>query len=289
MNFIDDSIFQKLNLIPKDSHKNNNGKVMIIGGSKLFHGASLFALKVASRIVDIVFYYSIVENQELTKFLKSSLYSFINIPESRLDSYIEEAHSILIGPGMVRENIINVGTGESGEQTREITMNLLNKFPQKQWIIDAGSLQVLRAEDFINLKLNNPIITPHLKEFQTVFDIDLIDKSIDEKADIISKIAKEYNLTIVLKGVIDLIADKDQIVANKTGNEGMTKGGTGDCLAGLISALSCRNDAFTACAIGAYINGLAGDELYQKVGPYFNADDLVDRVPEVLWKKVSSC
>jgi len=64
----------------------------------------------------------------------------------------------------------------------------------------------------------------------------------------------------------------------------MTKGGTGDVLAGLIAGLACKNDLFLAASVGAYINGLAGDTLYKKVGPYFNASDLCEEIPMIMEK-----
>lgn len=66
----------------------------------------------------------------------------------------------------------------------------------------------------------------------------------------------------------------------------MTKGGTGDVLAGLIAALYCKNDAFLAAAAGSYINKKAGDSLFKKVGYYFNASDLVDKIPRVMKKLI---
>ena len=66
------------------------------------------------------------------------------------------------------------------------------------------------------------------------------------------------------------------------GNEGMTKGGTGDVLAGLIAALACMNDPFLATIVGSFINKAAGDTLYKTVGPYFNASDLADQIPKTM-------
>ena len=67
MEQITKKLLDKLYLSPKDSHKGQNGKLTIIGGSKLFHGASLWALKTASRIVDMVFYSSVKENKKLAE------------------------------------------------------------------------------------------------------------------------------------------------------------------------------------------------------------------------------
>ena len=86
----------------------------------------------------------------------------------------------------------------------------------------------------------------------------------------------------VLKGPVDYVCSPTECAYNTTGNEGMTKGGTGDVLAGLIAALACKNDLFLAACAGVYFNGLAGDQLYQRVGPFYNASDLCDQVPVVM-------
>lgn len=62
----------------------------------------------------------------------------------------------------------------------------------------------------------------------------------------------------------------------------MTKGGTGDVLAGLIAALACKNDPFLATIAGSFLNKRAGDELYKTVGPFFNASDLAAQIPKIM-------
>jgi NAD(P)H-hydrate epimerase len=66
----------------------------------------------------------------------------------------------------------------------------------------------------------------------------------------------------------------------------MTKGGTGDVLAGLVAALYCKNDAFTSVVAASYINKKAGEDLYSKKGFWFNASDLADQIPETMKKLV---
>jgi ADP-dependent NAD(P)H-hydrate dehydratase / NAD(P)H-hydrate epimerase len=281
----DQTIFNNFYKPAKDSHKGQNGKLTIIGGSQLFHGASLWALKTASRIVDMVFYATVKENEELTKNLQSQLYDFICVPRKKVAEYIDESDAVLIGPGMVRGSKNYTGTGESGQQTSQLTKKLLFKFPDKKWIIDAGALQALEAGWL--LKLKQVAITPHFKEFAQVFKLKNSFKfkpGIKDLALLVRKKAAAYNCTIVLKGKADIICSADQCFINTTGNEGMTKGGTGDVLAGLIAALACKNDLLKASVAGIYVNGLAGDELYKKVGPYFNASDLADMIPYILKK-----
>jgi len=280
-----DFIKENLNQPLKDSHKGQNGKLTIIGGSKLFHGASLWALKTASRIVDMVYYASIKENLELVKNLKKSLYDFILVPRGKEEEYIRESDAVLIGPGLVRGTKEYIGTGESGEETRRLVTNLLRKFPEKKWILDAGALQTIKAEEL--KKLSQVIITPHPKEFDQLFKIKIKIKdqeTLNGKIEMVKEKAKEYGCVIVLKGKTDTICSSEKYLVNETGNQGMTKGGTGDVLAGLIAGLACKNELFLAAAAGTYINGLSGDELYKGVGPYFNASDLCGQVPETLSK-----
>ena len=282
------SDFVKTNLYkpPKDSHKSQNGRLTIIGGSKLFHGASLWALKIASRIVDMVYYVSVEENLELVKDLKKDLYDFIAVPRGKEEDYLKESDAVLIGPGLVRGSTAYTGTGESGEKTKKLITKLLTRFPDKKWILDAGALQVVAAEELEKLK--QVLITPHRKEFEKLFAEQLKTQTIEELTQQVKSKAREYTCTIVFKGQQDIICTPEgECLINKTGNEGMTKGGTGDVLSGLIAALACKNDLFVAGAIGTYINGLVGDKLYKKVGPYFNASDLCDKVPEVLVEMAS--
>jgi len=289
------------------SHKGQNGRLFIIGGSHLFHAASLWALTVASRIVDLVHYSSVPENNELMLKIKSEFRDGIVVPRNDLDSYIKEDDCILIGPGMTRDN-----------ETKELTDGLLKKYPHKQWVIDAGALQMMD----ISLIPKNAILTPHHGEFTTTFvdqpyfanenfdpdfsfsrekplaDIGSSRRSQSESgqnfigspaglettplpaASLVESIAKKYHCIILLKGQEDIAcppAGGCRVIEG--GNVGMTKGGTGDVLAGLIAALACKNDPFLATIAGSFINKQAGDTLYTRVGPYFNASDLAHQIP----------
>lgn len=249
----------------KNSHKGENGKLLIIGGSELFHGASLWALEVASRIVDMVFYSSVPVNEAIVKKQKERFHDGIIVPTGKVEEYLQEADCVLIGPGMERD-----------EKTKLKVNNLLEKYPDKKWVVDGGALQVMDKQ----LLTKDMIITPHHKEFQILNPkSEILNNS---KIQII-KFSKDHkNVTVVLKGREDLICQGEKLIVNNTGNEGMTKGGTGDVLAGLIAALYCKNEAFLAASCGVYLNGLAGDKLYKKVGPYFNASDLVREIPGVM-------
>ena len=258
---------KKLFTPKSSSHKGDNGKLLIIGGSVLFHAASLWALKIASRVVDMVFYSSVDSNNEIVQREKEEFRDGIVVPRGKIEHYIEEADAVLIGPGLPRENGIEKGD----EDTKELTEKFLKAYPNKKWVVDGGSLQVISPE----ILPISSIITPHHKEFETLFGIlPTIENAID--------MAKKFEVIILLKGETDYITDGRRAVEVKGGNAGMTKGGTGDVLAGLAASLFCKNDAFLSACSASYINKKSGEALFDKVGFYFNSSDLVEEIPVIM-------
>ncbi|MBI3385080.1 NAD(P)H-hydrate dehydratase [Candidatus Gottesmanbacteria bacterium] len=271
------------------SQKAQNGQLTIIGGSSLFHGAALLSLITASRIVDMVFFSGPKEDKALTSKLKSSLYSFIWIPESDLEHYIEKSDAILIGPGMMRysKELRNKGIKEAknkieingeGKRTKRVTERLLTKFPQKQWIIDAGSLQTMDKKFIPKVA----ILTPNRLEFQMLFGL-------AKTAENLKKMAKEFQCIIINKAAEAGVYSGYNNDKNYNGYKsiglpqpGLTKGGTGDVSAGLIAALTCKNDPFLAACAGTFLVKFTAKRLSEKMGNYYNADDLANALPETI-------
>ncbi|MGE5042187.1 MAG: NAD(P)H-hydrate dehydratase [Candidatus Levyibacteriota bacterium] len=266
MHEFDPSVLKSLYVPPADSHKGQNGKILIIAGSTLFHAASIWPLTVASRIVDMVFYSSVPQNNELIQKAKEDFKNGIVVPREKLDDYIREADVILIGPGLPRPE----GQEPGEEDTKLLTERLLISYPDKRWVLDGGSLQTIEPEILLGLN-QMPILTPHQKEYETLLD-----------GRDISEAANTYHCVILKKGVEDVIASPDQTVTVSGGNAGMTKGGTGDVLAGLAASLYCKNEAFLAACAASYINKKAGESLEKKVGLAFNASDLANEIPYVM-------
>ena len=92
-------------LLKPNSHKGQNGRVLIIGGSSLFHSSSIWAAEIASYFVDIVHYSSTKENNEIFLSLKKKFRNGIVVEQKDLDEYVKEDDAILVGPGMLRKNI----------------------------------------------------------------------------------------------------------------------------------------------------------------------------------------
>lgn len=260
-NFDIRSFLEKIKLPEPDSHKGQNGKLLIIGGSELFHAASRWSLDVASHFVDMLFYSSTPENNELIREAKGKFWDGIVVRRQDLENYIDEADAVLIGPGMMRI-----------PETTTITNELLKNHKDKKIILDAGALQMVD----VSLLGKNHIITPHAGEM----------KLVEEKLGIATLI--ERGVTILLKGQVDKIMSEDQQLEVVGGNSGMTKGGTGDVLSGLVAALYCQHNGLTSVVVASYINKRTGEVLAEEVGPFFNATDLARRLPEVFWSELKA-
>lgn len=275
----------------EDSSGEDNGQVTIIGGSSLFHGAPMLAIKAASRLVDMVFFGS--PERDLEKVAK--LNSFIWVPWEEIDKYVEKSEAVLIGPGLMRfrsegaTDEEKMACDEECRKTKEITQGLLQKFPEKKWVIDGGSLQVLDPKWIPQ----RAILTPNKKEFELLagtsplpFPSPNLGEGPGERY--IGEFAKKYNCVIVAKGPVAYVTDGKTTYEIDGGNAGLTKGGTGDTLAGIITGLFAKNDGLLAAAAGTYLIKKTAKELYKKVGYNFNADDVAENVFEVSRELVTS-
>lgn len=268
-------IFKNFQLPNSVSHKGQNGKVLVIGGSSLFHAASIWAAEVSSHFVDIVHYSSTKENNEIITSLKKKFFNGIVIPHSELDHYIKEDDSILIGPGMIR------GESEEGRYTYSLTKRLIEEYPDKKFVFDAGSLQMMKPEWLLTLK-TKPILTPHQIEFKQCFDISIDRYSLEEKMNIMQKTAKKYNSVILLKAITDIITDGEKTYIIEGGNAGLTKGGTGDVLGGLCVSFLAKQNPFESVLYASILLKRTADSLFKTKGYWYNIFDLIHEIPNEL-------
>lgn len=260
----------------KDSHKGDNGIVAIIGGSWLYHGAPYLSALAALRSgVDLVY---LAIPKQISIAIRSLNPNLIVIPlpdakltkgcVNKLLKWLPIINSVVIGPGISKQKTDGI---------KELAKELI--FKGVSLVLDAEALQ----PDVIEiLKGRKIIITPHAREFKRLFKIDL-NSSIENRIEIVKTKAKEYNFTILLKGMIDIISNGEKIAINKTGSPAMTIGGTGDVLSGLLAGiLSHGIEPFDAAAAAAYINGLAGEKAVEKYGLHILATDIINEIPFVM-------
>lgn len=271
------------------SYKGNNGKLLIVGGSKDYSGApslaGLAALSAGADLVYIATPKSAVLPVKITSadFIVRSLSGdYINLNDvDMIMNLVNDVDAVLIGPG-----------ASQNEETSKV-FNILASKIKKPLIIDADALKEV---DYNIIKNNeNIILTPHLFEFKIFFNkiikdlgvnIEKLNNNVnfsknDEIISTFQKITNEINATVVIKGENDLIIKDKRFKINKSGNAGMTTGGTGDVLAGVITSLFSQGlSPFDAAVLGCYINGKAGDMAFEKVGYGFSASDLTKYISQ---------
>lgn len=270
-------------LLPKrlnGSHKGDNGKVLIVGGSENYYGAPVLAGLGALRAgADLVYLMVPEGNFEATR----SLYpDFIvrKFPGEHLTkryaekviNFAKKCDTVLIGPG--------IGENERTlEAVQEIVKNL-----KSSTILDADAISVLKK--IKKFPLNQELtITPHNNEFKNLVDREIYVKEEDTKSVILLRsISMDLHVNILLKGEKDFISSNEGIVeTNITGNAGMTVGGSGDVLAGVVAGLISQGlEGFDACRCAAYFAGIAGDKLAKKYGNGFLASELARAIAEVM-------
>lgn len=258
--------------------KFDGGQVTIVGGSSLFHGAPILALKVASRLASMVYFATPEVDRGVVERIKAQLGSFIWVPRDELTEYMAKSDAILIGPGMMRNHKEKDGTvcDDIGRETRELTLALFAKFPQKKWVVDGGSLQVIEASEVPV----GSVITPNKKEYRMLFNEDLKDNQ-DERIKQLLITAEKYKLIILAKDVVSTATDGKKVILIEGGNAGLIKGGTGDVLAGLTVGMLAKNEPLLAVSTAQYLVKKAAESLAAKVGLMYNADDLADEVGAV--------
>jgi len=291
--------FKKFNLPKENSHKGQNGKVLIIGGSSLFHAASLWAAEVASHFVDIVHYCSTKENQKIFLNLKTKFRNGIIVSKKDLIDYVEEDDAILVGPGMIRKDKSNIKNQiskihfknqkdlidikDEGLYTYFLPKFLIENFSQKKFVFDAGVLQMMEKEWLLKLK-TPAILTPHQKEFERLFGEKIFDLDFEKKVEIVKKYAKKYKIIILIKAIKDVVSDGEKTYVVEGGNQGLTKGGSGDVLAGLVLSFYAKNKPLESAVFASILLKKTADVLFLEKGYWYNINNLIEAVPLVLKK-----
>jgi len=259
------------------SRKGDNGKVLVLGGSYIYHGApalsSLAALKTGADLV-----YTCVPkiNVQATRAVSPNLI-VIPLVDSKLT---RGAVNKLLGQIPDDLDSATIGMGLSIQDPE--ALKLLVKS-----LLDRDVRLSLDASALVNYILpllsgKNVVVTPHAGEFKKMFG-EAPPESKKARITMVAKFAKKYSITILLKGPTDIISDGGKTYLNPTNTPGMTVGGTGDILSGIIAGMLARNrDALESAVISAYFNGLAGKMAQKKLGHHITATDLLDVLPSVM-------
>lgn len=251
------------------AHKGNFGHALLIAGNDGKMGAALLTAKAC---------------------LRSGVGLLtVNIPETcqfSLNAYVPEAmcNSRNISIDFEKYSVVGIGPGLGlNEETNRLVLEVISS-SEKPLVIDADAINIIAQHpEWMDNITAGSVITPHPKEFERLFgktenEFDRMNLALEKSL--------QYNLVIVVKGHHTLIAANGKGWFNTTGNAGMSKGGSGDALTGIITALLAQNyTALDAAILGVYLHGLAADiavenqslesllagDLIENIGYAFNA------------------
>lgn len=260
-----------------ESKKGDFGHLLVIGGSRKYTGApalvALAALKTGTDVVTIAapkraadMCASFSPNL-ITEQLRSDYLS--KLDAGTLIELSKKATAVVIGPGLERK-----------PDTQDVLTFFLKEI-NIPMVIDADAIPVLSImkKELAGKKM---IITPHAGEFKELTGSEA-GKSLEEKMASVFRAAADFKAVIILKGHVDVISDGVKTAVNKTGNPYMTKGGTGDVLAGIAGSLLAQgNDLFDSALAAAYISGKAGDLAAENKKQSLLATDVIDKIEDVL-------
>lgn len=273
---------------PGDGHKGTFGKAAILAGSEGMSGAAVMAAESALRCgTGLV---EMVVPSGLTDTVEAIVREAVTRPVQQVAKHrclsvralgdivriLSNADAAAIGPG--------IGTHR---ETVDLVARLLPKLPCPT-VIDADGLNCiskLRGRNISTKFGNKVVITPHPGELAHLLNIS-IGEIVDNRFNNMNKWASEIGTDVlVLKGAPTTIScQTGPIYINKTGNNGMATGGSGDVLTGLIAGFLAQGlEPIDAARIGVYIHGLAGDIAASTLGRRgMIAGDIIDSMPEAI-------
>ena len=270
---------------PADSHKGQYGRLLVIGGSEIFSGApTLVALAAYRTGVDLV---NVAAPERAAQSIASFSPSIItiklpgNILASShlriLNEHVQKASAIAIGPGLGLAK-------ETASAARKIISLAIRQ--KKPMLIDADALKalgVVRKRMFDE----SVVITPHASEFEAVSGKSP-SRDLKTRMNEVREFSSLSGAVTVLKGHTDMISDGTRLKLNNTGNPGMTVGGTGDVLSGIIAGLMAQGlEPYKAAVAGTFVNGAAGDLAAEHYGFHLTPTDLIEHIPRILTDPMS--
>ncbi|MEF8813086.1 MAG: NAD(P)H-hydrate dehydratase [Halovenus sp.] len=268
--FVESGDLQRLSRHPA-SHKGDHGEVLVIGGgpyvgapalagqAALRAGADLVRICCPTAIAHEVQGYSenlIVRPVEGREFEPGHV--------GQVMEFAADHDTLVVGPGL--------GDSDGALETIGAVLEAYDGTA----VVDADALRIVPDLDTGATLL----CTPHQGELVAMGG----PRSDDwrDRRDRIAEFAATLGHTLLVKGRYDIVSDGERTRVNRTGNPGMTVGGTGDVLAGVTGAFAARLPPVDAGGVAAYVNGRAGDAVADERGAGLVASDLLDAIPEAM-------
>lgn len=247
-----------------ESHKGDNGRVLVIGGGPYFGAPTLAAMAALRAGADLV-------TLAVPRSVSQTVSSFSpNLIVRELTSSALCPDDVEFVAELIKSHdVVAIGMGiGKGDETGRAVSEILKRC--RKAVIDAEALGITPVP-------KDAILTPHAGEFERIA------WKLKNPREDVKKYARKIGATVILKGPRDVISDGERTKINVSGNAGMTVGGTGDVLSGITAAFYAVNDdPFLSACAAAFCCGKAGDLALESKGFSLLATDVIDNIPEVL-------
>lgn len=259
------------------SRKGDNGKVLVLGGNYLYHGAPILSSIAALRTgTDLVYTCVPKINVMATRAYSPNLIVVPLVDVKLTRGSVQKLLGII--PKELDSATIGMGLGiQDREAIKILIRSLLDRAVMLS--LDASCLV---PEILPDIKDKKVVVTPHAGEFRRLFG-ELPPDNVKLRTKLVEKYAKENGVTILLKGPTDVVSDGNQTYLNPKNIAAMTVGGTGDVLSGVVAAMLAKNrNPVQAASAAVFVNGKAGYMAQKKYGLHIVATDLLDFIPSAM-------
>lgn len=270
-----------LSLLPDRNpwgHKGNFGKLLLLCGSRGYTGAAFFAAMGALRAGAGLVFLGVPESIYGIEAVKLNEPVIFPLPDAGGRLSVDAVPEILTRLPQMDAVLVGPGLGQS-EGTLAVVRAVLEK-AECPVVVDADGINVLSAHrDLLRGRKSPTILTPHDGEFARLGGVIGEDRMAAAAA-----LAEELGCVVLLKGHETCITDGTDGYLNPTGNPGMAVGGSGDVLAGVITALlGAGLPPLEAAACGAWLHGAAGDRCAAELGQYgMLPTDMLSALPRLM-------
>ena len=259
------------------SRKGNNGIVLVIGGSYIYHGAPILSSLAALRCGTDLVYTSVPKiNVTPTRAISPNLIVIPLVDQKLTLGAVKKLVGAL--PRNLHSATIGMGLAiQEKNSLLHLVQSLLNR--DVRLSLDASAL----IPEVLPLLANkNIVVTPHAGEFKRLFGYVPSDSK-NERIQLVEKHALDNGVTILLKGPTDIISNGNTTYLCEKNTPAMTVGGTGDVLSGLVAGLLSNNrNSLESAAAAAFICGLTGKQVQEKLGLHMTSMDLIDAIPSIM-------
>ena len=265
---------------PEDGHKNTFGTTLICAGSEFMTGAAVMATGAALRSgAGLVKVFS--EEKTLDAVRVAEPCALLSLRPQKTAELLRKVKELC---GSSNAVLIGSGIPQDMKDLEALICRFLDNADNV--VLDAGALmskpdQWGRIAECLKARKTPAVITPHIGEFARL--LRLSKPEVEDRAEELAiEFAKDNNVVVVLKSAKTLIAVPDgSVYVNDAPNSGLAKGGSGDVLTGIITALLAQDQSTAEAAVlGVLLHQKAGRLTREKMGAYgMLPSDVIEMLP----------